>query len=82
MTDEDIETSVKALLSDLSENETGMNATDRLKDDLRLNSVDLMELVVALEEEFSIEISRDQTGSVVTVADVQGLVERLVRGDS
>ena len=40
------------------------------KDDLGADSLDLFELVMALEEEYSIEIPADDLTNLVTVGDV------------
>lgn len=40
------------------------------KDDLNADSLDLFELVMALEEEFDIEISSEDLEKLVTVGDV------------
>ena len=61
----------------------GLDATkvvpgaDLLKD-LDLDSLDTMELTLALEERFSIEIPDQELEGLVTVADAVGLVERKV----
>ncbi len=40
------------------------------KDDLGIDSLDLFELVMALEEEFNVEIPSEDLESVVTVQDI------------
>ena len=40
------------------------------KDDLGADSLDLFELVMALEEEFGIEIPTEDLGQIATVGDV------------
>ena len=50
----------------------------RLVDDLELDSVDLVELTIAAEREFNIEISDEQMKEILTVADVVNLIKRLV----
>ena len=40
------------------------------KDDLGIDSLDLFELVMALEEEFGVEIPSEDLESVVTVQDI------------
>ncbi len=46
--------------------------------DLGLDSVDLVELAIAAEREFNIEISDEQMKGLLTVADVVDLMKRLV----
>jgi acyl carrier protein len=47
-------------------------------DDLEADSLDLTELVMALEEEFDIEVDEDDLEDIRTVGDAYALVERLV----
>ena len=42
----------------------------RLKDDLDADSVDLMEFVLTIEDEFGIEISDEEIDNLQSVADV------------
>ncbi len=44
--------------------------TTSFKDDLGADSLDLFELVMALEDEYSIEIPTDDLQQIVTVGDV------------
>ncbi len=44
--------------------------TSNFKDDLDADSLDLFELVMALEEEYDIEIPADDLSSIATVNDI------------
>ena len=44
--------------------------TSSFKDDLGADSLDLFELVMALEEEFDIEIPSEDLASIATVEDI------------
>ena len=44
-------------------------------DDLGADSLDTVELVMALEEEFDVEIPDDQAENITTVKDAVGFVE-------
>ena len=44
-------------------------------DDLDADSLDLVELVMALEEEFDISVGEEELEGVVTISDAVGLVE-------
>jgi acyl carrier protein len=46
-----------------------------LVDDLAADSLDIVELVMAFEEEFRIEIADDEAEKVSTVRDVHDLIE-------
>lgn len=53
---------------DVDPKEVTMEAS--FKDDLDTDSLDLVELIMAFEEEFGGEISDDQAAKMVTVGDV------------
>ena len=46
-----------------------------LKDDLDADSVDLMEFILTLEDEFNIEISDEEIDQLQSVADVVQVVK-------
>lgn len=54
----------------LSVDEEAVKAEANFKDDLGADSLDLFELVMALEEEFGVEIPSEDLESIVTVNDV------------
>lgn len=50
--------------------ESEINADTNFKDDLGADSLDLFELVMALEEEYGMEIPAEELTEIVTVGDV------------
>lgn len=78
MSDDSIEKRVKAIIIDqlgVSEDEVATNAS--FVDDLGADSLDLVELVMALEEEFGQEIPDEDAEKIVTVKDaVQYILDR------
>lgn len=50
-----------------------------LVDDLGADSLDAVEIIMAIEEEFSIEIPDDKFENLETVQDIVDLVESLVQ---
>ena len=52
-----------------------ITAATSLKEDLGADSLDLFELVMALEEEFGVEIPTEDLEKVVTVGDVVAYIE-------
>ena len=54
----------------LNVNEAEIKPETKFKDDLGSDSLDLFELVMALEEEFGVEIPSEDLSSIVTVNDV------------
>ncbi len=49
----------------------------KLIDELGMDSLDAVELAIAAEREFEVEISDEQVAKLETVADIMGLVQRL-----
>lgn len=47
------------------------------KEDLGADSLDLMEMVMALEDEYSIEIPTEDLEKILTIGDVVNYIERL-----
>lgn len=76
-----IEADVKEILSQtmLLRKDTIMR-TDRLIDELCLDSLDFVELSLALEETFSIEVSELEQDSLKTVGDIIKFVEEKTSG--
>lgn len=52
-----------------------VTADSRLKEDLGADSLDLFELVMALEDEYSIEIPAEELQTMVTVGDVMNYLK-------
>ncbi|MBR3834033.1 MAG: acyl carrier protein [Lachnospiraceae bacterium] len=47
------------------------------KDDLSADSLDLYEIIMAIEEEYSIEIPSDDLNSIATVEDVMNYLKNM-----
>jgi len=54
----------------------GIAMTSRLIDDLKADSLDIVELIMDLEQEFNIEIPDEELPKVQTVADIVGYLEK------
>ena len=54
----------------LSCDQSEVELTTNFKDDLGADSLDLFELVMALEEEYDVEIPSDDFANIATVEDV------------
>lgn len=62
---------MKSIIADqLSVDETEIKETSDFKKDLGADSLDLFELVMALEEEFDVEIPSEDLENIATVNDV------------
>lgn len=46
-------------------------------DDLRADSIDLLDLIMSVEDEFGIEVPDDQLENVKTIGDVVGYLEEI-----
>lgn len=55
--------------------EDGICATSSFKEDLGVDSLDLFELVMELEEEFGVEIPSEDLEQMATVEDVAKYIE-------
>lgn len=75
MTRDQIFTLIQTRLAELLEvNTTDINLESRLEEDLEADSLDLVELAMALEEELKLEIPDDDLEGIRTVQDAVELV--------
>jgi acyl carrier protein len=75
----DLEARVKQILTHrlgIPPAEIRLDAT--LVEDLGMDSLDAVELAIAAERQFNVSLSDEQMAKLKTVADIVGLVERLV----
>lgn len=70
------ETFKSMLVNELSVNEADVKAEAELVNDLGINSLELADLILHCEEEFSIEISDDDVREFMTVDDVVKYLEK------
>lgn len=56
-----------------------IQATSRFKEDLDMDSIELMEVVMACEEEFGVEFPIENADSILTVEDAISLIEQLTK---
>ena len=69
--DDELDTKVTMLICDAAGVDPGDVAPDtELMDDLGLESLDIVELVMAVEDEFDIEIPDEDADRMVTIEDV------------
>ena len=67
---------IKTIVAEnLGVEEDSITMETSFKDDLKADSLDLFEMVMALEETYGIEIPSDDLGELETVADVIDYVE-------
>jgi acyl carrier protein len=71
-----VEEKVKSIIMEqLGVEEEEVTATASFADDLGADSLDQVELVMALEEEFNIEISDDEAEKIKTVQDAVNYIQ-------
>ena len=67
---------MKEMIADqLSVDEDKITLESNFKEDLDADSLDLFEMVMALEEEFGIEIPSEDLENIVTVNDIMGYLK-------
>jgi acyl carrier protein len=78
MSDSTIEDRVKAIIKEvLAVDESRLNRETNFKEDLGADSLDLVTLVMALEEEFKGSISENEVSGMTTVGQAVDLLSRL-----
>lgn len=68
----------KIILSEINVKAEQVTEDAKLKDDLGADSIDAVQIVMDLEEEFGIEINDDDSKDIVTVKDLVNYVETLI----
>jgi len=72
-----VESKVKEIIAEqLGINEEDISRDSSTVDDLGADNLDVMELVMALEEEFEVEIDDSEVGNLDTVADFVEIVSQ------
>ena len=69
----------KIIVEQLQVSDTSVTEDSSFIDDLGADSLDLVELIMALEEEFGIEIPDADAEKVVTVGDVVNYIKENVK---
>lgn len=68
---------IKAIIEEqLNVDDIEITEDTSFKDDLRADSLDLFELLMAFEEEFGVEIDQDELEGIETVADVMNYIKQ------
>lgn len=70
-----LEKVINVVAESLGMEESEIKAESSFKDDLNADSLDLFEMVMALEEEFDVEIPSEDLEGITTVDDVVKYIE-------
>ncbi|RSL31263.1 acyl carrier protein [Salibacterium salarium] len=65
----------KIVVDRLGVEESEITREAKFKDDLGADSLDVVELVMELEDEFDLEISDEEAEKIVSIADVVNYIE-------
>lgn len=75
-----LEQRVKEIIAEqLGVEQEEVTASDSIVDDLGADSVDIAELIMALEEEFEVEISDEEAEKLLTVKDAVDYVRKSIQ---
>ena len=68
----------KLIAEELNCDESEITAETNFKDDLGADSLDLFELVMALEEEYDIEIPAEEAENITTVEEAVEMIKNAI----
>lgn len=69
---------IEILTEDFNNSDNAIKVSNLLQEDIGMDSLDIIESVVAFEDEFSIDISDDAIADCKTVQDVINTITKLV----
>ena len=75
MTEKEIFDRIVTIIQERQEEDFVVTESLSLKDDLDADSVDLMEFILTLEDEFNIEISDEEIDHLQSVGDVVKIIQ-------
>ena len=78
MTDQQIFDRIVTIIQERQGEDFVVTENLSLKDDLDADSVDLMEFVLTVEDEFGIEISDEEIDNLQSVADVLAIIKNRI----
>nr|WP_263394221.1 acyl carrier protein [Streptococcus sp. Marseille-Q6470] len=78
MTDKEIFDRVVTIIQERQGEDFVVTENLSLKDDLNADSVDLMEFILTIEDEFGIEISDEEIDNLNSVADVLEIIKNRI----
>lgn len=67
---------IRLISAQFNVDEDGITLDTSFKDDLNADSLDLVELIMALEDEFGLEVEDDEVENIKTVGDAKEYIKR------
>ncbi len=74
----DLEQKVKQIIREQLQDGTAINSDAKLKDDLKMDSLEIVSMQMELETEFHIRIPDESIETLVTVGDVVQLITKMI----
>lgn len=71
-----LERIVEIIQEQLNIDDVEINEDTSFKDDLGVDSLDLLELVMAFEEEYNIELNPEELEGITTVGDIMEFIKK------
>ena len=71
-----LEKIVDIIMEQLNIDDIDINEDTSFKDDLGVDSLDLLELVMAFEEEYNIELNPEELEGISTVGDIMEFIKK------
>ena len=68
----------RTLQEEFEMSETKLQPANRLREDLELDSLDAVDMIVALEQALKIRVDEEQAKQIRTVGDIYDFVERML----
>lgn len=70
---------IKLIAEQFNVDEEGITLETSFKDDLNADSLDLVELIMALEDEFGLEVEDEEVENIKTVGDAKEYIKRNIQ---
>lgn len=76
-----LEKIMEIIASQFNVDEDDINMETSFKDDLNADSLDLVELIMALEDEFGLEVEDEEVDSIKTIGDAVDYIKNTLGED-
>ncbi len=83
MTEKEIIEKIKKIVTPYTQNKPALENFDESTDfinDLKINSANLVDVILDVEDEYNIEIDNDSMNQMLTVKDAKLIIERKLAG--